>query len=452
MMKYSHYSEQYPVLTCSFKCYQQGLAWLEEEERLVKDFKDEEIRILPTAVLLFRVLRNIAAQESSTGAEAASNESTTTCSTLRFRNQLENLQAHDETTMSDDDDDDERNHTGAVIAVSKRLIHGRAAQLVKEERERGEQTILTSFSVEYMIKTISRIKTNGFSVCNGESVAMGVGIFFGEASNMNHSCRPNAIQTFTYARPGELPTIRITACTTISSRDEICISYIDNGCPRDIRRKRLQEGYHFWCTCARCCRDDNNHDDDCIIGMSCPITGCHGMGKQMSHYLDSKPEFKCEQCGNVDFFKGIELMKAFHASDRSNMSYKERENLYTAFRLSFIPSSWYVCESGEELAQSLIDGIHGSDELKSRRLCARALSVLIEVLAASAASSDNDAGKVLRNHVLLYKVAKLRLFLYPDPRVALAELQRTREVLSRYYPKDHEFLQGLENTMSQAMH
>jgi hypothetical protein len=143
-------------------------------------------------------------------------------------------------------------------------------------------------------------------------------------------------------------------------------------------------------------------------------------------------------------------MKAFHVNDRSKMSYKERENLYTTFRLSFFASSWYVCESGEELAQSLLDGIDGCDEHESRRLCARALSVLNEVLAASA--SDNDAGRVLRNHVLLYKIAKLRLFLYPDPTVALAELQRTKEVLSRYYPIDHEFLQGLENTVSQAMH
>jgi hypothetical protein len=143
-------------------------------------------------------------------------------------------------------------------------------------------------------------------------------------------------------------------------------------------------------------------------------------------------------------------MKAFHANDRSNLICKERENLYTAFRLNFFASSWYVCESGEDLAQSLLDAIHGSDEKKSRRLCARALSVLNEVIAASA--SDKDAGKVLRNHVLLYKVAKLRLFLCPDPRVALAELQRTKEVLSCYYPKNHEFLQGLENALSQAMH
>jgi SET and MYND domain-containing protein len=400
------------------------LSWLKEEERLVKDFIDGRIPILQTAVLLYRVLRSIAAQESSTQYKPG---------TL-LRNQVENLQAH-ETNMSNN----ERNHTRVVISLVKRMIHGRT-QLVKER----EQTILSSFSVDYMTKTISRIKTNGFSVCNGESIALGVGIF-AEASNMNHSCRPNALHTFSYARPGVLPTIRITACTTISSGDEICISYIDNGCPRDIRRKSLQEGYHFWCTCSFCL--DDSHDDY-IIGMRCPKTGCHGMGQRTSHF-DAKPEYKCK-CGNVDFFKGTELMKAFHVNDRSKMSYNERENLYTTFRLSFFASSWFVCESGEELAQSLLDGIDGCDEHESQRLCARALSVLNEVLAASA--SDNDPGRVLRNHVLLYKIAKLRLFLYPDPTVALAELQRTKEVLSRYYPIDHEFLQGLENTVSQAMH
>jgi hypothetical protein len=186
MMKYCDYSGHYPVFTCSYQCHRQGLSWLKEEERLVKDFIDGKIPILQTAVLLYRVLRSIAAQESSTQYESA---------TL-LRKQVENLQAH-ETNMSNN----ERNHTRVVISLVKRMIHGRT-QLVKER----EQTILSSFSVAYMTKTISRIKTNGFSVCNGESIALGVGIF-AEASNMNHSCRPNALHTFSYARPGVLPTI-----------------------------------------------------------------------------------------------------------------------------------------------------------------------------------------------------------------------------------------------------
>jgi SET and MYND domain-containing protein len=373
------------------------------------------------------VLRNIAAQEST--------ENKSDCS---LRAKVDDLEAH-ETELSDD----ERNHMGAVIAVARRLVHGRA-QLVNER----EQKLLLSFSTDYMIMMVSRMKTNGFSICDGENVAIGVGLF-DVASNMNHSCRPNALQTFSYTRQGVLPTIRITACTAISSRDEICISYIDNGCPRDMRRKRLQEGYHFWCTCSAC-RDDNH--DDRIVGVCCPKARCHGIGKRLSH-LDSRPsEWVCDKCGNSDFCKATELMRSLHDNYRSKMSIEEQENLYAEFRSGFSASSWYVCEAGEQLAQSLLDATNGGSDQETRRLCARALAVLDQLLAASNSAFENDAWKVLRNRVILYKAAKLRLFLYPDPRVALTELRRTLEVLCIYYPKDHEFLLGLENTMAQAMY
>jgi hypothetical protein len=65
MMKDSDHSKQYPVFTCSYQCYRQGFPWLEEEQRLVKDFTDGGICILPTVVLLYCVLQSTSTQESS---------------------------------------------------------------------------------------------------------------------------------------------------------------------------------------------------------------------------------------------------------------------------------------------------------------------------------------------------------------------------------------------------
>jgi hypothetical protein len=50
----------------------------------------------------------------------------------------------------------------------------------------------------------------------------------------------------------------------------------------------------------------------------------------------------------------------------------------------------------------------------------------------------------------LCKRAKLRLYLFPDPSMAIGELQSVLDTLLIYYPEEHEFVQEIRNTMSQA--
>jgi hypothetical protein len=158
------HSHQYPVMFCSMQCRQQGNAWLSEEEQFVvqlcqqSEARGQRIQVLPTAILLYRILRNIAEQEFL---------QSTTVQQSTLRTKIDALEAHDAKLSSD-----EETHVQAVITLANCLL-GRRAQVVGKQ----EESLLHSFSVNYMRQTISRIKTNGFSICDGESVALGVGLF-----------------------------------------------------------------------------------------------------------------------------------------------------------------------------------------------------------------------------------------------------------------------------------
>lgn len=425
------HSHQYPVMFCSMQCRQRGNAWLSEEEQFVvqlcqqSEARGQTIQVLPTAILLYRILRNIAEQEflQCTAVQQ---------STLRTK--IDALEAHDAKLSSD-----EETHLQAVITLAKCLLDQRAQVVSKQE-----ESLSQSFSVNYMRQTISRIKTNGFSICDGESVALGMGLFE-TASKINHSCRPNALQTFLYGQQGTPPTLRVTACRAIAPNEEICISYIDNAIPRQMRRQRLSDDYHFECTCVSCC--DDRHDDT-LVGMLCPVKGCSG---QAGHSQETV--WECTVCGNDDFSAATDLMTAFHSRhDKNNqLSLQDQEHVYAELKANFSPSSWYVCESGEQLVQSLLNAIDGGGARETQRLCARAHAVCNELIEAITTLSDDDSSwRILKRQVLMYKRAKLRLFLLPDPRVAISELQSVMETLSSFYPKDHEFIKGIQDTLTQA--
>jgi len=424
------HTRQYTVLLCSHECRRQGQPWLQEEERFVAAVcqSNARIQVLPTALLLYRVLRNIAMEDVNTASQDGS---------LRIK--VDNLEAHNDVKQSPD----EQNHVRAIVTVTKSLLDQRV-RLVNHQ----EESILQSFSMQYMMQTISRIKTNAFTICDGESVALGVGLFHA-ASNINHSCRPNALQTFVYGREGICPSLRVTACTTLRPNEEVCISYMDNAWPRNLRRQRLHDDYHFECTCISCC--DSKHDDF-LVGVVCPKSGCSGKGRRLSQ-TDLAPQdasWECDACGNTSFTAATDLITAFHSQETNNVTtLQEQERMYASLKANFSPSSWYVCECAERLAQSLLDAIDGSDARETQRRCSQALKVFDEILAAPVNPKDK-AWKVLKRQVLLYKRAKLQLFLLPDPRVAISELQNVMETLSFYYPKDHEFLEGLQDAIAQA--
>eukprot|EP01034_Spumella_vulgaris_P024936 gene24936-31334_t len=76
--------------------------------------------------------------------------------------------------------------------------------------------------------------------------ASGIGSFM-LAPIINHSCAPNAIQTF-----DDQGVITIRATRVIEKDEEVSISYTDTGHPTWWRREELLKAYHFHCECERC--------------------------------------------------------------------------------------------------------------------------------------------------------------------------------------------------------
>ena len=333
---------QYPVLLCSTTCRQQGIeTHLAQEEELVASLcrSNPKVQVLSSAILLYRILYSISQQEVSTVKQQKEDT---------LRNQVESLQSHDDDCTNVTAD--EEYHTRAVLFLTKTMIDLQTQHVETSQ----EQSVLQSFSSLYMKQILSRIKTNGFSICNGESVAIGVGVFQ-QASNMNHSCCPNAIQTFVYGNCGKIPLLQVTACTTIQARDEICISYIDNTCPRQLRKQRLGLTYHFDCTCDACSDEhDYNH---ALIGIKC--NGCDGIVQQLSNDV-----CQCNTCGNTDFSAAIDLMQVMDnaRAETEQPTIQEQERRYTRATANFKRESWYVSECGEQLAQSLLDAIDSSPD------------------------------------------------------------------------------------------
>jgi len=105
-------------------------------------------------------------------------------------------------------------------------------------------------------KFMSRIMLNGFTISTLDQQGVGIGIY-PEASMINHSCRPNAVQSFYFFPPGDdeqerksnVPMLQITMCQKVSAGEEITISYCDCASPTYKRRKELWEGYKFHCYC-----------------------------------------------------------------------------------------------------------------------------------------------------------------------------------------------------------
>lgn len=68
------------------------------------------------------------------------------------------------------------------------------------------------------------------------------------SSMLNHSCEANVDVTF----PENNHTISVVAATNIEMRQELTISYIDSGLPREARQHKLEFAYGFRCHCPRC--------------------------------------------------------------------------------------------------------------------------------------------------------------------------------------------------------
>ena len=89
----------------------------------------------------------------------------------------------------------------------------------------------------------------------GDSYAAGCegSCFYALQSCMNHSCDPN---THAYKRAGVDTdgSAIILAKRAIEAGEEICISYIEESEPHQVRQSALED-YGFVCSCSRCRAD-----------------------------------------------------------------------------------------------------------------------------------------------------------------------------------------------------
>jgi hypothetical protein len=91
-----------------------------------------------------------------------------------------------------------------------------------------------------------RVHCCAHMIVDEEQVEIGMGLYLGNASELNHSCMPNCMVQF---RGSELV---LRSLCWIPSQAELTISYIDLLQDRKSRRKELQERYFFHCECQRC--------------------------------------------------------------------------------------------------------------------------------------------------------------------------------------------------------
>ena len=111
--------------------------------------------------------------------------------------------------------------------------------------------------------------------------------------------------------------------------------------------------------------------------------------------------------------------------------------------------SWYVQESGDRFVQAILDLLGGEQESLQiqQQVGFEALKILEELLACKL---DSTGSNFFRQMLRLYKAAKLRLFLMPDPSKSINELEMVKNSLSHYYPENHELIIGLKECLQNA--
>ena len=488
----------YQLKFCSQQCSNKarGLG-LFEEETAISRFYQQAIssntgvppRIFSTAILVFRIALRLLQNDPVA------------------REQIDELQSKPPKNFQDEDTEnsvDEFHHTHAVIAIAINMLQFHSSCQTKDETT-GR---MTPPSIGFFTEILWKIKLNGFSICDGQSVTFGVGLFRTPASFINHACgsgsggrsitkasRINAIQTF-YFRQGMMPCLCLTAFAdeAIQPGDEICISYIDTMRPSHLRQDELKRTYYFQCKCVAC-TEHLESEDGWRMGLVCKrcetiyfARGVPTVSIENTDIIDTTKHpssSRCLNCNNTDFSKSLDLIKDFedgqkkqHGEQRVNVtttqsrSRSQLHRTYTNLKNVCSNTSWYVQESGEELLQSMLDEFSScgeDDEEKRQRIGFEALALIEELVSSKSHESgqarqyvdgaDNDRRKssrrtsssFLRHYQLMYKGAKLRLFLIPDPRRSIQELQDVMKALSPYYPQDHEFINGLKECLRDAM-
>jgi hypothetical protein len=396
----------YQIYFCSEECRASSSPWLKEEEELVSFLSrqvNEPIRVFSTTLLLYRIV----------------------CTAIQNPAAMATLDQMQQHQQDFNQSDCAKVHTQAVVYVAKLML---------EQKFEGNN-LNHVVSEEHLTNIATKIRTNGFSIADGESVAIGIGMY-AMASNANHSCCPNALQTFMYGQPGKQPLLLITTCSAVAADDEICISYVDALCPRKIRKEKLKESYYFECVCDRCLDEES---EDKLNGFKC---FCQ---RGSTVRLQATGEYMCPECGNTSFSDALSVSEKLRNKSCCLNECKER---YNTCRNLFSESSWYFVECSEQYLQALLDEVGRCESENDRlRICNQALQLCEEILE----NTDKESWNLLRSALLKYKSAKLRLYIQPDPRQAIGNLQDCLRDLKVFYPENHEVIKGVKSCLEQGL-
>lgn len=115
------------------------------------------------------------------------------------------------------------------------------------------------------------VSSQVFSIVHDlEGHVVGCGLYL-QAAAANHSCIPNAAQSF----DGRTLSLRCTR--PIFKGQEITIGITEIHRPRATRRASLRESFFFECQCERCESQGADAEDAQLEGYACPNTACLGV-------------------------------------------------------------------------------------------------------------------------------------------------------------------------------
>jgi hypothetical protein len=403
--------EKYLVNTCSPLCHETSDDWLKAEIETIRKMCAQTgggpPKFLSTAVLVYRIIIEIESRGNSLSWE-----------------DIEEMQTHD-TKPSED----EIHHLRAIVMTVQALLSAKPAPLK------------APMSVDKIAQILARIKFNGFSICDAESNSLGIGLF-GTANRINHSCKPNAVQTFFYGEQGSMPKLRVTACYNIPSGSEICISYLDNHQLRKTRQESLQRDYNFVCTCQYC--EDDTHDGY-IMGLRCSSSRCKRTCRDSEdnpkrlYWCRSGEKWKCTTCKQEVDQNPEPILKAMEDCLQTN-SNDEMRRMYESAREHFDPSSWYVHELADRLARFHIDSLHScSSETERNMHLESALKFLSAIRDNLQPYGENEDWTAFGISCLIYKQHKLLLLQGQRPN--FDELCYAFGTMENFFSSQHTVLQ-----------
>ena len=309
---------------------------------------------------------------------------------------------------------------------------------------------------------ISRLAMNGFTICNSEQEALGVGVY-PRASMINHSCRPNAVQSFWLSNSETRrvpPMLQITMCRNAKIGEEVTISYCDATILRYDRRKALKKNYNFCCECKLC---QDLERDDALIGLRCPSHKCKGRVKTSSSGAHEmayiKRQYSCVECGrcNFDEVLGQDLSrlqaritaienKLKDGSDHKEAGAELLGHFDSVLFLCYRQTSWYLAKFCDMYVNWCSNALgFCSNEEEQLEMCNDALSLINESRDATEFSYDYEGS--LTYLMKRGTEAKLRLFVNPTDFEALAILKDVKRDLMRYYPSSDEVLVSLDESI-----